>query len=159
MEVDGCSNLAKCSGSVKTICLPDLVVAAVIQRLLQTPVRLSVSRHQQTCRHEYKPAWLAQLVSEIAEYGAEGMAVLRGEQVIFSHLPTDAHARALSESIIINEESSARLRLPDREVHCYNRRVMMMRLGRILVSVCLKAEGADEAEIRERVERAVLGSV
>ncbi len=155
MEVDGCPNLGWCFGNAKRICVPDLVVAALIQRILETPVDLSVDRRQRTCRHEYRPAWLAQLLSELAEYGAEGMVVLRGEKVIFSHVPTDEDARALSESVMIKEESVAGVP-PNRDIYCHNRKIMMMRLGGVFVSVCLRAEGANETEIRERVQRAVV---
>jgi hypothetical protein len=153
LEVRGCPNFSRCSSSSDpTFCMPDLLIAAVIQRAMQTPVSLAVKRDKHGCTHEYKPAWLANLVSEIEEYGAEGMLVLHRDRIVYSHMPTDRHKAALSEGLLIKEETEE---LHETEYRMHDLRIMMMNFGSISVSVCLKPAGANELRIRERIRVAL----
>lgn len=155
MEVDGCPRYRQCSTKSRLgWCFSDMVVAALIQRAMETPVLTEVRHSNGRCIHEHKPAWLIQLVSDLDRFGAEAMVLLYGDRVLFSHMPTEEHAEVLSEGLLVNEESGEGS-LPVNDIYCHNRKIMVMRFGKVFVSVCLQTEGADESGIRGHIESAL----
>ncbi len=155
LEVKGCPRMEICRLKTRARwCMPDMIVAAIVQRAMETPVRMTVDLQGEKCLHEYRPAWLVDLLTDLDIFGAEGLVVLYGDRLLFSHLPTEEHAEALSESVLIREESPGE-EASSGDFFCHNRKIMLMRFGKVFVSVCLRPEGADETGIREQVAQAL----
>jgi hypothetical protein len=155
MEVKGCPKYRQCSTKSRLgWCFSDMIIATLIQRAMETPVVTEVRHSHGSCIHEHRPAWLIQLVSDLDRFGAEGMVMLYGDRVLFSHLPSEKHAEVLSEGLLLNEESDEGS-LPVNDIYCQNRKIMVMRFGKVFISVCLRPEGADERGIRGHIESAL----
>jgi len=151
MEVNNCPGYRSCSSkSSVSWCLSNMVVAAIMQRAMQTPVMTDVHLKKGGCVHEHRPAWLVELVSELDQFGAEGMVMLYGDRLLFSHLPSDEQAEMLSEELMRHEESGTGL--PSGGIKYRNRKIMLLHFGKIFVSICLKTGGADEDRIRGHIE-------
>jgi hypothetical protein len=159
LDVFGCNNLHACKirmGKKKVSgCIPDMIVAAIIQRALDTPVRMEVIASDIGCTKRFTPAWLVDLLSDLDTYGAEGMVVIYNDRILYSHLPSEIEAEALSESVLLNEESPGEEdQLVVRKMVRRDARIMLMKFGKVFVSVCLRPE-ADEDRIQAQVAGAI----
>lgn len=163
MEVEGCSNSDTCKIRTRagrlSGCLPDMIIAAILQRVMETPVRLEIGGDDRVCTKRFSPAWLVELLDDLDTVGGEGLVVLYRDRVIFSHLPSKLGAEALSKSVLYHEENPAGGRtLEVRGLTLRKRKILLMSLGEVFVSVCLRA-GTPENRVRERIEDVIRRAV
>jgi hypothetical protein len=159
IDVRGCRDFDSCpmreKGSPFVGCPTDMVVAGILQKAINTPVRVRVEGGQRYCRQVFSPAWLVDLLRDLDKLGAEGLVVTCSERILFTHLPTEAHAAALGETVMMNEESPVEGRgKVVRHMEHRNIRLMLLNYGRVFVSVCLQP-GAQEELIATRIAGAV----
>ena len=145
-------------GREEAFCPADLLDAAVIQRAMDTPVRLVAAKGADQCIHVFEPAGFDELVTDLEDLGGEAIIIIRGDRLVLKHAPSEKHAEVLSGGLLVHEELNPGE--PLETVDRYgNRDIMLTRFGRTFVSVCLRREGADRERIRERISRAVLRGV
>ena len=162
MEVEGCMGGPRCRAMLdgKPLgCLPDMIIAAILERIMDTPVRAEVGKSGGACVLRLNPAWLVDLLSDIDTMGAEGLVVICRDRILYSHLPTEKAAAALSESLLFNEEREAGRK--SFEVHSMTHmdiRIMLLTYDNVFVSICLRPD-ADEEGIRKHVSRAIKNSL
>jgi hypothetical protein len=159
LSVEGCPRMRSCRvGREETFCPADILDAAVIQRAMDTPIRLVARKETDRCIHIFEPAWFSGLIMDLEDLGGEAILIIRGDRLILKHAPSEEHAEVLSRGLLAHEElgEGDPLETVDRY---RNREIMLIRLGRTFVSVCLRREGADRERIRERISRAVLRGV
>ena len=167
VEVEGCRDFESCQlrhrGRKYSGCLPDMIIAAVIQRVLGTPVKMEIAGGRRpACTKIFSPAWMVELLADLDVIGAEGFVVAYGDRVVFRHLPSEAKAEALNESVLLREERRAISRKtgsPDvrRMVH-KNVRLMLMDFGSVSVAVCLRPK-AQEEEIARHLTDSILAAL
>jgi len=163
MKVSGCSKLGYCNvrsrGKTYFGCVADMVVAAILQRALNTPVKIEVVASPGVCCKEFSPAWLVELLKGLDAIGVQGLVVVYKDRVLFSQLPSGAEAEALSQSLLINEEELRdRKVLEVRELQCPGRRIILVKEGDLFVSLCLRMD-ADEKKVQRHVTDAVKKAV
>jgi hypothetical protein len=159
LSVVGCPRMQSCRvGTEEAFCPADIMDAAVIQKAMDTPVRLVARKETDRCIHLFEPSWFEGLVIELEDLGGEAIVMVRGDRLLLKHLPTKEHAEVLSRGLLVHEE--LREREPLETIRRYgNREILSVRLGRTFVSVCLRSRGADQERIRERISQAVLQGV
>ncbi len=161
LDVEGCTRLHDCrlrSMPAKQLgCLPDMIVAAILQRVMDTPVRIEFAGDARRCTKRFTPAWLVELLSDLDPLGAEGLVVVYKDRVMFSHLPSEAEAEALSESLLLEEEHrESRQQLS--EIERQGRRILLTRHGDIFVAVCVPA-GTSGSKVQRRILNAIQRSI
>jgi hypothetical protein len=159
IDVRGCRDFDLCpmreKGSAYVGCPADMIVAAILQKAMDTPVRVRIEGGERYCRQVFSPAWLVDLLKDLDRLGAEGLVVTCSERILFTHLPTEAQALALSETVMMNEERPPESR--ERVVRYTEHRdirLLLLNYGTVFVSVCLQP-GAQEEMIAERIAAAV----
>lgn len=158
MEVQGCTGYDDCRlrtrpGRVYG-CLPDMVIAAILQRALDTPIKMEMTSKAGRCIKRFSPAWMVDLLQDLNDSGAEGLVVVYKDRVLFSHFPDEAGAEALSESILLNEERQDLCTATDLSIPSHGRKVMLMKIQDVFVSICLRP-GCDEVLVREKISEAI----
>ena len=163
MEVRGCSQLGYCNvrsrGRTYFGCVADMVVAAILQRALSTPVKIEVVASPGGCAKRFSPAWLVELLEDLGSFAVEGLVVVYKDRVLFSQLPSDADAEALSQSLLINEEELLDKKVVEvREVPCPDRKILLVKEGDLFVSLCVRLD-TDEQRIQRHISAAVKKAV
>jgi len=163
LDVEGCATFRDCRLRAKGPrrnfgCLPDMVVAAILQRVMDTPVRIEVAGDARGCTKKFTPAWLVDLLSGLDPFGAEGLVVVYKDRVMFSHIPSEAEAEALSESLLADEEHPEMGESRFSEFGRQGKRILLTRLGDVFVSVCLRPN-ASEGEVQQHVLKAIQRAV
>ncbi len=162
LDIEGCATFRDCR--LRTMprrhfgCLPDMIVAAILQRVMDTPVRIEVTGDARGCTKRFTPAWLVDLLEGLDPFGAEGLVVVYRDRVMFSHLPSEAEAEALSESLLADEEHLGASESRLSEFGRQGRKILLTRLGDVFVSVCLRPN-ASEGEVQQHVLRAIQRAV
>ncbi len=155
MEVQGCNGFDSCEirkkRSLTHGCLPDMVVAAILQKYMDTPVKMRIKSTDRVCRKEFTPAWMVDLLTDLDTAGVAGLVVLYKDRVLFSHMPSDEEAEALSESVLIREENPKSTdRVKTERITRSDRKILLMSLEDVFMSVCLRA-GAPVEKAERRI--------
>jgi len=159
MEVEGCRGFDGCEtrtsrGNVFR-CVPVMAVAAMLQRAADTPVWVDVAGDDRVCRIGLHPAWILECLRELEPFDLDGLVVLRGGRVLFSHVPSDSEAEALNEAVLLDEErpvETEAIRLE--ELDRGTKKVLMARLGDSLISICIGGDAPTEG-LRAHLARAI----
>jgi hypothetical protein len=158
MEVEGCMGGKNCKAMLNGEplgCLNDMIIAAILERVMDTPVKAELGKSGGACVLRLTPAWLVELLSDIDILGAEGLVVVCGDRILFSHLPTEKAMKALSESLLMHEERDVGGKSMEvsHMVHL-DTRIMLLTHGSIFVSVCLRPNAKEDA-IADSISRAI----
>ncbi len=143
MDVEGCDDFEVCrirrEDNPSHGCFPDMIVAAVLQRYLDTPVKMSIESDDRRCRKTFTPAWMVEALRDLDTVGVAGLVLLYRDRVLFSHMPTQAEAEALSESLLLHEENPEYPEeMETKELTHRNRKLVLLRLGDVFMSACLR---------------------
>jgi len=162
MEVEECFGGSRCRAMLNGEplgCLSDMIIAAILERVMNTPVRAELGKSGGACVLKLTPAWLVELLSDLDKLGAEGVMAICNDRLLFSHLPTDRAAEALSESLMVHEEgASEEGKLAVSRMTHHDARIMLLTYGKIFVSVCLRPD-ADEQGIVDHISGEILSSM
>jgi hypothetical protein len=162
MEVEGCMGGKNCKAMLNREplgCLNDMIIAAILERVMETPIRAEIGKSGGACVLRLTPAWLVDLLSDIDTLGAEGLVVICKDRILFSHLPTEKAIKALSESLLIHEERNAGGKSMEVSSMTHlDTRIMLLTHGSIFVSVCLRPN-ANEDAIADCISRAIQKSL
>ena len=159
MEVEGCRGFDGCEtrtsrGQVFR-CVPAMAVAAMLQHGADTPVWVEVAGDDRVCRIGLHPAWILECLKELEPFDLDGLVVLRGGNVLFSHVPSDSEAEALNEAVLFDEERPVEtdvIRVEEFERGA--KKVLMARLGESLISLCTSGDAPTE-RLRAHLARAI----
>jgi hypothetical protein len=162
MEVEGCSGGKKCRAMLDgkpLACLNDMIIAAILERVMDTPIRAEIGKSKGACVLRLTPAWLVDLLTDIDTMGAEGLVVICRDRILFSHLPNEMAMKALSESVLFHEEREAGGKsVQVSSMTHLDIRIMLLTYGNIFVSVCLRPD-ADEEGITNYISSAIRKSL
>jgi hypothetical protein len=107
ISVAGCRRSGSCGipdGSVLG-CLPDRLVSAIMQALLETPVGLRVSREDGICTRRFSPVWLVELLAILRDLDVRSFVVLYGDRVVHSFISSEADGEVLNRAVLKNDEA------------------------------------------------------
>jgi hypothetical protein len=158
MEVEGCSGGSKCKAMLEGKpmgCLPDMIIAAILERVMDTPIRAEIGKSGGACVLLLNPAWLVELLTDLDALGADGIVVICQDRILYSHLPTEKAAEVVSKGLLIHEERERGGKsLEVNTLTHLDVRLMLLTYGNIFVSICLRPN-ANEDGIRNQVSRAI----
>ncbi len=159
IEVEGCPGFDGCETRTSRAhflrCAPAMAVAAMLQTAAETPVWIDIREEGNACRIGLHPGWVLECLRELEPFKLDGLVVLRGGRVLFSHIPTDSEAEVLDEAVLLDEEKPVEgdgVRVEELERR--NKKVVMARLGENLISLCVGGDYPTEG-LRLHLARAV----
>jgi hypothetical protein len=162
LAVTGCPGYELCRVKPRGgWCWLDMVLSAIIQRAMETPVTIHAAKDGGVCLHGFEPAWLAELLADLEGLDVEALSVMSGDRLVFFHAPTEESREALSEGILFREENPPKdagesPHGPNsRQIASGDRRMLLITAGGTSMAIYPRPRKGNEEKIKRKILRAM----